>query len=269
MPPALRLQRLVGVVVALVLAVLAGQALGRATTSSSPAPAAAPAAATAAGDGSATETAAPAPPPSSGPSTALSAGPSGSVATSGPGLTTPGIHVVAQPDAAGDLEVVERVRLAAPVRRLRLAPLHASGSGVSAASPTVTAFQATADGAVVPGAPSSPMPRSGEWLQLPAPATDISMRYRVEGGASRSQPAPAGRALVVLPPLTTASAEVGGLMVVVEVVGTQVRNLVCPDLPAAEQLCGRQVGAVWTTTALPLGRSGVVAQVDLPAPGDR
>lgn len=269
MPRALGLQRFVGLVVALVLAVLAGQALGREARSSSPSAATARPAATAAVDDGATETGASVPLPSSAPSTALSAGPSGTVATRGPGLTEPGIHVVAQPDATGDLEVLEQVRLAAPVRRLRLEPLHASGSGVSAATPTVTGFQATADGAVVSGAPASPMPRSGEWLQLPAPATDISMRYRVEGAASRSQPAPAGRALVVLPPLTAASPEIGATMVVVEVVGTHVRNLVCPDLPAAEQLCGRQQGAVWTTTAFPLGRSVVVAQVDLPAPGDR
>ncbi|MEP6632442.1 MAG: hypothetical protein ABJA89_18365 [Lapillicoccus sp.] len=252
---------------ALVLAVLAGQAFGREARVPSPQAGAT----SSAGGPTPTTTRAPAA-TTTVPSAAAGSGSSllaRSVATSGPGLTEPGIHVVAQPDAAGDLEVMERVRLVTPVRRLALARLHASGSGVSAAVPAVTGFQAEADGAVVVDAPASPLPAGGDWLELPAAATDIVMRYRLEGGVSRSQPAPIGRALLVLPPITAASSELGPLPVVVEVVGTQVRNLVCPELPGTEQLCGRQQGQVWTTTALPLGRSVVVAQVDLPAPGDR
>ena len=48
-----------------------------------------------------------------------------------------------------------------------------------------------------------------------------------------------------------------------------IRNLVCPDLAVAEQLCGRQQGSLWTTPSIPLGRSVVVAQVDLPPPGQQ
>lgn len=267
MPGAVGAQRTVSLVAALVLAVLAGQALGR----EAPAPSPQAGATSSAGDTTPTTTPATAPTAtvpsaSAGSASSLLAG---SVATSGPGLSEPGIHVVAQPDAVGDLEVMERVRLATPVRRLSVARPHPSGSGVSTAIPQVTGFQAEADGAVVTDAPASPLPEGGDWLELPAAATDIVMRYRLEGGVSRSQPAPVGRALLVLPPITAASLELGPLPVVVEVVGTQVRNLVCPDLPVAEQLCGRQQGQVWTTTALPLGRSVVVAQVDLPAPGDR
>jgi hypothetical protein len=54
---------------------------------------------------------------------------------------------------------------------------------------------------------------------------------------------------------------------VVEVVGGNIRNLVCPELDAPDQLCGRQQGSMWSTSAIPLGRSVVVAQIDLPAPG--
>ena len=92
------------------------------------------------------------------------------------------------------------------------------------------------------------------------------MRYRVEGSTDRSQPAPVGRALVLLPrhPLRPRCRRPS---VVVEVIGGTVRNLVCPDLPVSDQLCGRQRGAVWSTTPLPLSRASVVAQMDLPQPG--
>jgi hypothetical protein len=55
----------------------------------------------------------------------------------------------------------------------------------------------------------------------------------------------------------------------VEVVGGNIRNLVCPNLPVSDQLCGRQNGRVWSTTTIPLSRSLAVAQVDLPQPGER
>jgi hypothetical protein len=191
------------------------------------------------------------------------------VATSGPGLTEAGIHVVAQTGADGGLEVVERVRLPAAVTTLAIALPRASGSGVAAAVPTITGFQAEAGGQVVTDMLAAPLPDGGDRLDLPAPSTDITMRYRLEGGAERSQPAPAGRALVLLPPVTAAEASLSGLPVVVEVVGGNIRNLVCPDLAVAEQLCGRQQGSLWTTPSIPLGRSVVVAQVDLPPPGQQ
>jgi hypothetical protein len=191
------------------------------------------------------------------------------VATSGPGLTEPGIHVVAQAGADGGLEVVERVRLPAAATTLAIALPRASGSGVAAAVPTITGFQAEAGGQVVTDMLAAPLPDGGDRLDLPAPSTDITMRYRLEGGAERSQPAPVGRALVLLPPVTAAEASLSGLPVVVEVVGGNIRNLVCPDLAVAEQLCGRQQGSLWTTPSIPLGRSVVVAQVDLPPPGQQ
>lgn len=190
-------------------------------------------------------------------------------ATSGPGLTEPGIHVVAQAGADGSLEVVERVRLTAPATTLAVALPRASGSGVNAARPTLTGFQAQAGGQVVTDTLAAAFPDGGDRLDLPVPSTDVTMRYRLEGGAERSQPAPVGRALVVLPPVTADVPALAGLPVVVEVVGGNVRNLVCPDLDASEQLCGRQQGSLWTTPPIPLGRSLVVAQVDLPPPGQQ
>src|SRR6187200_2727445 len=89
-PRSVVVQRVLGLVLAAVFVVGAVWALGR-----TPAPR--PSAAS----------------PPTGSSTApTSAGPA-AVATSGPGLTEPGIHVVAQAGADGGLEVVERVRLPA------------------------------------------------------------------------------------------------------------------------------------------------------------
>ncbi len=172
---------------------------------------------------------------------------------------------MAQAGADGGLEVVEQVRLPATATTLAIALPRASGSGVSAVVPTITGFQAQAGGQVVTDTLAAPLPDGGDRLDLPAPSTDITMRYRLEGGAKRSQPAPVGRALVLLPPVTAAEVSLSGLPVVVEVMGGSIRNLVCPDLAVAEQLCGRQQGSLWTTPSIPLGRSVVIAQIDLPA----
>ena len=191
----------------------------------------------------------------------------GSVATTGPGLTEPGVHVVAQPDATGALEVVERVRTAAPVRTLSLALPQSSAPGIVGVTPSVSGFQADAGGQVVTDRLAAPLTAAGDRLELPGAATEITMRYRLSGSTERSQPAPAGRVLVLLPPLTQPDPGVGDPAVVVEVSGGTVRNLVCSDLPATDQLCGRQQGRVWSTTSLPLSRSTVVVQLDLPNPG--
>ena len=95
------------------------------------------------------------------------------------------------------------------------------------------------------------------------------MRYRLEGGAERSQPAPVGRALVLLPPVTAAEASLSGLPVVVEVVGGNIRNLVCPDLDARRAALRPPAGLPVDDPGIPLGRSVVVAQVDLPPPGQQ
>jgi hypothetical protein len=212
----------------------------------------------------------PATPPESstlGPQTPSESLPGSMATTTGPGLTEPGVYVIAEPDATGALEVVERVRTAAPVRVLSIALPQSSAPGTAGARPSVSGFQADAGGLVVTDTLNAPLTTAGEQLELPAPATEITMRYRLSGAADRSQPAPAGRVLVVLPPLTQPDPGVGDPPVVVEVSGGTVRNLVCSDLPAAEQLCGRQRGRVWSTTSIPLSRSTVVAQLDLPNPG--
>ena len=255
MPRPVLLQRTLGILVAVALAVCAVVAARRPEVVRVPEPSGAATSAPAAAPAATT-------PDTAGPSAA-------SLATAGPGLTEPGIHVLAQTAADGSLEVLERIKLSAPASGLSVALPQATGSGVAGANPSIAGFQAQANGGIVTDMPVSPLPPGGDRLDFPGPATDISMRYRLEGGADRSQPAPVGRVLIVLPPITAADPQLGDLGVVVEVVGGNIRNLVCPKLPVSDQLCGRQNGPVWSTTTIPLSRSLVVAQLDLPQPGQR
>jgi hypothetical protein len=255
MPRPVLLQRTLGILVAVALAVCAVVAARRPEVVRVPEPSSAATSAPAVGPAATT-------PDTAGPSAA-------SLATAGPGLTEPGIHVLAQTAADGSLEVLERIKLSAPASGLSVALPQATGSGVAGANPSIAGFQAQANGGIVTDMPVSPLPPGGDRLDFPGPATDISMRYRLEGGADRSQPAPVGRVLIVLPPITAADPQLGDLGVVVEVVGGNIRNLVCPKLPVSDQLCGRQNGPVWSTTTIPLSRSLVVAQLDLPQPGQR
>jgi len=265
MPRAVAVQRALGVVVAVVLAIGAVYAFRHGSDA-----AALDARATSTSVNvatSATSATSVTPPiPTSPPSLAATAD---TVASNGPGVTEPGIHVLAQPNADGSLEVVEQIKLRTPVGGLSVALPHASASGMAGANITIKGFQAQADGLVVTDTPASPLPAGGDRLDLPSPATDISMRYRLEGDVDRSHPAPVGRVLMVLPPITAADLNLGDPLVVVEVVGGSIRNLVCPNLPVSDQLCGRQHGRVWSTTAIPLSSSLVIAQVDLPPPGVR
>jgi len=255
MPRPVLLQRTLGILVAVALAVCAVVAARRPEVVRVPEPSGAATSAPAAAPAATT-------PDTAGPSAA-------SLATAGPGLTEPGIHVLAQTAADGSLEVLERIKLSAPVSGFSVVLPQATGSGVAGATPSITGFQAQANDAIVTDMPVSPLPPGCDRLDFPGPATDISMRYRLEGGAGRSQPAPVGRVLIVLPPITAADPQLGDPGVVVEVVGGNIRNLVCPKLPVSDQLCGRQNGPVWSTTTIPLSRSLVVAQLDLPQPGQR
>lgn len=194
---------------------------------------------------------------------------SATAADDGPGLTEPGILAVVQTDVDGNLEVMEKVRLTSPVSSLLVTLPHGTTPETSGAKPTITGFQAQAGDLVVTDTPASPLPAAGDRIDLPLPATEIVMRYRLEGGAIRSQPAPVGRALVMMPPITAADPALGDLPVVVQVVGGNIRNVVCPALDVGDQLCGRQNGQRWTTTVLPLSRASVVAQIDLPQPGQQ
>lgn len=181
---------------------------------------------------------------------------------SGPGVSEVGVHLAAEPYAIGDLEVAERVRFAKPVSVLTLHPpggLAKAGAGDE--DPQVTQLQVEVDGQPVALRRTS-LVQIPMRIVLDEPATEVALRYRLVAAAVRSSPAPAGRVLVRLAPLTADASPV-----LVDVVSEGVRNLVCPELPAKEQVCGTQRGKMWTAGPLPAADAVVVAQLDLPDPG--
>lgn len=102
-------------------------------------------------------------------------------------------------------------------------------------------------------------------MEPPSHSVDVSLRYSLDGATTRTEPSPIGRVLLAMSPVT--SRAFPDLAVVVEVVGPGVRNLVCPKLSDAAQLCGRQLGDHWVTPSIPGDRALVVAQFDLGEPG--
>ncbi|MDE9365410.1 hypothetical protein PZ938_07310 [Luteipulveratus sp. YIM 133132] len=193
-------------------------------------------------------------------------GSSGGGATRGPGLTTYGVHLRAQPDALGELEVVEHVFLREPVTRLVVDPRPVPElSGVEGARPAVDGLQAQAaeQPVVVPSAEGAS--RRARTLTLSAPTRQIVLRYHLASATVRSNPAPVGRVLSVLQPLVSTSE--ANLPVVVDLTGTGIRNLTCPRLPQPRQVCGHQARKVWSAGPLPYRSATVIAQIDLPTPG--
>jgi hypothetical protein len=181
-----------------------------------------------------------------------------------PGLGVPGVHVQVDPQPNGDLEVVERVRFLGAATGLDLS-LPAVDGVVRTALPLgmrISGLQASADGARVEQ--SSDSLSYGGRLLLPSAPLAVELRYRLTGATTRSTPSTPGRAIVLLPPIT-ADERLRGLPVVVEVTGTGVHNLLCPGLPAANQLCGRQSSGGWRTVPLGSRTTAVLAQLDLPS----
>ncbi len=199
----------------------------------------------------------PSPSPSQPPS---SAPPSG--AENGPGMTEPGVRVAMRPDASGDLEVVEWVRLPNPLREVALTV--PQNFGIAAvARPTVVDLQAVADGNVV-AVPDNGTVRQRVNLVLPQPAAGLQLRYRLVDAVQRSRPAPPGRALIIVAPLMAEALATQPF--ILQVSGAHVTNLTCPLLPQPQQLCGRQDAQGWSAPGLTGDRAVVIVQADLPNP---
>ncbi|AKU18240.1 hypothetical protein [Luteipulveratus mongoliensis] len=183
--------------------------------------------------------------------------------TTGPGMTTPGTYLAAEPDATGAFEVIERIRLTHAVSKVVLRrPVLPNLPGLQGVRPTVTTLQAQSGSQPV-ALPTSALGSGSTIVRLPAPARDLSLRYRLQAATTRSTPAPIGRVLVGLAPITTGAT--GAVMI--DVVGAGIRNLVCPQLDVTAQVCGVQRGQTWSAGPLARDQSAVIAQVDLPSPG--
>ena len=100
-------------------------------------------------------------------------------------------------------------------------------------------------------------------VRLPKPVRDVAVSYSATGVVHRSQPAPAGRALVLVTPL--AVADVGAGSWKVQLISPQVTNLGCAGADGELSVCGSRSGGLWSAE----GGAGkpvpaVVAQLNLP-----
>lgn len=201
--------------------------------------------------------------PSSGSSAPSSSASPAGARTAGVGLTRTGTVLRASPTSSGDLEVVERVRFAAPVTSVRLELRASPAPALAGVRPQVRDLQIQA-GATPVVAPAEGPAEAPVVVRLPA-TDELTLRYRLGSTAVRSNPAPVGRVLLAVAPIVAPSATSGP--VVLDVFGSGVRNLVCPALPQREQTCGARRGAAWTAGPVPARDATFVAQVDLPDPG--
>jgi len=168
----------------------------------------------------------------------LSAPPPAPLPQTGPGITLPGILLIASPASDGSFDVVERIRLVSPVSVLKLRPAPVARAGRQFASASAAAHQVQVSAGdqpvVVPGA------KVGARVDLPVAEVDqFELRYRLTDVTVRSTPSKAGRALAAIGPLT------GGvdddLPVQFIVSGGTVLGLNCPLLPISQQSCGSRV----------------------------
>lgn len=199
--------------------------------------------------------------PDGSPSTTESSG--ATSLPSGPGVSEPGILLVAQPQSDGRLDVSEMVMLDEPTTELDLRPPRVSRAGDSFADlePTASQVQVSADGQVV----SLPDAEITERTRVDVAATRrFELRYTLSDVTVRSIPSSAGRALAVLAPLTQVD---GSLPVSVAVVGDAVRNLQCPLLSAELQACAAgDLPRLTVDPPIPADDALILVQLDLPRP---
>ena len=170
---------------------------------------------------------------------------------------TPTLDVALAPLSSGDVTVTEVLTTDPPLTSLELRPPPRPDDGPA---PQVLDLQVDA-GVVRISVPTSD---DGPWqVRLPARSNEVTLTYRLVGAASQSVDAADRRALVQMRPLAYA-AGAAETTVVVAVNDVVVHNIVCPDVPQTEQLCGREGLKRWKTVELPANLSTVVAQVDLP-----
>lgn len=185
-----------------------------------------------------------------------------SVVVDGPGITEPGVVLRALVDAEG-VDIAERMLLDGSVTELVLTPPRPPARFGPGRKPSVSGLQIAADGVLVP------VPVPGDFanpifVELPQGAKQVELRYQLKNAIRRSQPAPPGRATVLLRPLGQQT--LGSLPTVTEVGGSVILNVQCPQMPASGQLCGYPEKSVWRTKPVPAARSTAVVLTDLQAP---
>lgn len=202
--------------------------------------------------------------PSSSPSADRGSPPTGRP-LAGPGITEPGIQLIASPASDGSFDVSELVLLPVPQTELLLRPppISQAGNEFRSRSPVATAIQLTAgDQPVI--LPSDTL-RAALTVPLASSERRFELRYQLSGVTIRSTPSKAGRALAAIGPLTGVVA--ADLPVAVTVIGNGVRNLECRQLALDERPCASgELPELRVNRVLRWQESVVVVQLDLSSP---
>ncbi|MDQ6658170.1 MAG: hypothetical protein M3Z00_08100 [Actinomycetota bacterium] len=184
----------------------------------------------------------------------------------GPGVTEPGISLIARLRSDGDFDVAEWVLLPTPISTLPLRPppIGQAGKAFAGQSPVATTVLLTAGNQPVT-LPTETV-RSAVLLPLASNQRQFELHYQLTGVTIRSIPSTTGRALAAIGPLTGPVAV--GLPVQIAVIGSRIRNLMCPALPLDQRSCAVGVlPELRVNRALPWNNSIVVVQLDLPGAG--
>jgi hypothetical protein len=231
-----------------------------------------------AGPGGLTPSAAPPTGPAPGPSPASAtpsptssasstAGSADSNLPPGPGGQEPGVRLVATVRPGRVFEVIETVRLAAPVTRVTLTPpdLSEASSRLRSTHPVATAVVIRADDQPAVRPPRSRVGRATT-IELGYPTDRFEIRYRLHGSIRFNEPSSAGRALGAVAPLTRRLPPDAPVAVAVH--GTAVQNLGCVALPPDQQACiDGEPPTARVNQNLPYRAAVVQVQLDLKASG--
>jgi hypothetical protein len=181
----------------------------------------------------------------------------------GPGVTEPGILLMASPLRDGSFDIAEMVILPAAVASVRLGPpdvTHAGGR-FTTLKPAASQVQMSADDQPV----MVPKGRIDRRLTIAfvEPARRMELRYKLEEVTVRSMPSRAGRALAAIGPLAAGSPR---LPVVMMVTGSTVLNIECPmRRQINEQACATgRVPRLRAKGELPRSSALIIVQFNLP-----
>lgn len=183
--------------------------------------------------------------------------------TEGPGVSEPGLLVIASPLPDGAWDISEQALLAEPTQQLTLAPADLSRAGAQFAfgHPEATTVQISAGRQPV----VLPEAQVLERMTAAIPSTtQIEISYRLDGATVSTIPSTARRGLgAIMPLISDLDPE---LPVVVMVVGETVLSLSCPELSLSERACGRSIGdqAIILAEPLSFGAAVVTVQLDIP-----
>jgi len=182
--------------------------------------------------------------------------------TPGPGVTTPGIKLVAVPRKDGTFDITEDVMLPEATNVL---PLQLPDSGehlpgmMAKTTPQATNLKVVIDNQAVP-LQQTTVNRAAD-VPLTIAATTIHLTYRLSGSAVRRTPAKPERAGAVIRPLT-ASAE--GTLPTRLSVTSGLLNAVCPLMTDTRCAVG-DPPKLAILPDIPASKALVVLQLDLPS----